>query len=163
MEKIAEINKLKASEKFEYEKSIDELTFDMVDEAAEVIKAVKEYKRKPIRANRLHLAYELADVQFTCETAMSSLGFSQMGRDSIRLDVAKGNEECGYYDSKLPDAMYVLFCKYESGATVYLGTYSDYDSMVNEYNRVHKEKDKRSFFFSKCSEVATIYDAECGF
>lgn len=158
---------LRASEEKADEESLEELLFDIHDELAEAVKAAKAFKRKPIRSNRLHLACELADTQFTCETAMESLGFNKSERDAIRKDVASGNEQAGYYN--LNRKMYSLFCMHDaSGVVIWKGTYKTHDEMLDalktfvQYDKV-KGLSGRSYYLGECYKCQKVYDAECGF
>lgn len=158
---------LKASEKKACEESLCELLFDVYKELSEVVDAASDYKRKPIRSNRMHIVYELADVQFTCETMMQSLGFGKPERDSIRDDVASGNQIAGYYDSN--KKMYSLFCLHEKSNLVeWKGTYKRYgDALeaVKAFVEDDKQKgfDGRSYYLGEFCEFHKLYDAECGF
>lgn len=158
---------LRASEEKASEESLDELIFDIHDELAEAVKAAKDFKRKPIRSNRLHLACELADTQFTCETAMESLGFNKTERDAIRKDVASGNEQAGYYN--LNRKMYSLFCMHDaSSVVVWKGTYKTHDEALDALKRsVRCDKLKGiegcSYYLGECYKCQKVYDAECGF
>lgn len=165
--KFDALDGLRASEEKASEESLDELIFDIHDELAEAVKAAKAFKRKPIRSNRLHLACELADTQFTCETAMESLGFNKPERDAIRKDVASGNEQAGYYN--LNRKMYSLFCMHDaSGVVVWKGTYKTHDEMLDALN-TYVQSDKvnglsgHSYYLGECYKCQKVYDAECGF
>lgn len=165
--KFDALDELRASEEKASEESLEGLMFDIHDELAEAVKAAKDFKRKPIRSNRLHLACELADTQFTCETAMESLGFNKPERDAIRKDVASGNEQAGYYN--LNRKMYSLFCMHDaSGVVVWKGTYKTHDEMLDalktfvQYDKV-KGLSGRSYYLGECYKCQKVYDAECGF
>lgn len=165
--KFDALDELRASEEKASEESLDGLIFDIHDELAEAVKAAKDFKRKPIRSNRLHLACELADTQFTCETAMESLGFNKSERDAIRKDVASGNEQAGYYN--LNRKMYSLFCMHDaSGVVVWKGTYKTHDEVLDAL-KTYVQSDKvnglsgRSYYLGECYKCRKVYDAECGF
>lgn len=165
--KFDALDELRASEEKASEESLEGLMFDIHDELAEAVKAAKDFKRKPIRSNRLHLACELADTQFTCETAMESLGFNKPERDAIRKDVASGNEQAGYYN--LNRKMYSLFCMHDaSGVVVWKGTYKTHDEMLDalktfvQYDKV-KGLSGRSYYLGEYYKCQKVYDAECGF
>lgn len=157
---------LRASEEKADEESLEELLFDIHDELAEAVKAAKGYIRKPILVNRLHLACELADTQFTCETLMDALGYNQPERDAIRKEVASGNEQAGYYDKNCD--MYSLFCKHSSGVVIWQGTFGTENEAVAkmkqlvEDDRKHERKG-RDYYIGASYHCKKLYDSECGF
>lgn len=168
MEKVKrrDLQGLKPS-KFATFQSMDELVDKVHEEIAEWVLALKKYKRKPTRSNRLHLLSEAADVQFAEETFMAGLEPVAEGRDAVRKDVADGNAYVGYYND--------VYGSQEGAETLYrlyrgkrlIGSFITRASMDAEIaERTADDKDdkqKYTYKVYKLEESGTAYDGECGF
>lgn len=166
--KLREMQGLKPA-KFSTTQTVDELAEKVHEEMAEWVLALKQYKRKPTRCNRLHLLSESADVQFAQETFMCSLEPVAEGRDAVRSDVANGNAYVGYYNDKYgsqkgTETLYRLFRGREL-----IGQFTTCALMYEEVaNRTTEDKAKGeshtyTFKVYKLQEDGTAFDGECGF
>lgn len=153
--------------KFAVFQSIDELVGKVHEEIAEWVLALKEYKRKPTRNNRLHLLSEAVDVQFAEETFIAALEPVAEGRDAVRKDVAYGNTYVGYYhdvygSQEGAEKLYRLYC-----GNRLVGSFTTRASMDAEIAELTAEcdDDKKKYTFKvyKLEESGTAYDGECGF
>lgn len=82
-------------------KNIDEGLIKVKEEFREVAEALEKFEHCAPwdeKKVRLHLASELADLQFAAETALLSLGYNYRQRDEVRRMVYLKNKLRGYYD-----------------------------------------------------------------
>lgn len=145
--------------------TIDTQMFKVSTEFAELVKAVEEYKRKGNKANRIHVASEGVDLQFSVETMLAILGMEQIERDDLRADIKNGNEQAGYINRN-PHSIYRLYVGKDND---FEGEYESLDEM-NRALESAVETDKEnglslSYNYEEYQKVNTAcaYDAECGF